>query len=71
MKLNLANFNEEALERRELRERKTIQQQRAIRQASHRSVRAAEPKPKYTCPDCGGDCKSMMADMQAVLKGGR
>lgn len=58
------------LEARELRQRQQISQRRAIRRGLHQVRFSAEPK-LFVCPDCGGDCKTLMVAMQASLKAGR
>jgi hypothetical protein len=64
MKVNPNNFNQEALEARELRERKSVQQHRACRRMAHRSTRTLAP---FVCPDCGGDCKALAAGISASM----
>lgn len=66
-RINPATFNFEALESRELRQRQSMQEQRAIRMARRSAPRANKP---FVCQDCGGDCKTLMAGMQASLKAG-
>ncbi len=56
MKAQLNNL--EAMERRELRVRKTNSTHRAIRRA------------KRLCPDCGGNCTAIMQAIQRSMKGG-
>lgn len=62
MRVNPKNFNQGVQEARELRERKSVQQARAIR----RNKRA-----NRICRQCGGDCHSLMLGIQASLNGGR
>ena len=66
-RVNLATLDR--LEASETRQRKQVSQFRAIRRGRHESRLSASPKP-FICPDCGGDCKSLMAAMQASLKAG-
>lgn len=73
-RVNLATLDR--LEANEFRQRKQVSQLRAIRRAKHAIRRAHAFQPTtaqsaFSCPDCGGDCKSLMAAMQDSLKGGR
>lgn len=67
-RVNVATLDR--LEAKEFRQRKQVSQLRAIRRGRHQARFSAEPKA-FICPDCGGDCKSLMAAIQISLKGGR
>jgi len=65
-RINLQTLDQEAVESRELRERRRISEHRNQRRTLHRT-----PKATFVCPDCGGDCESIMLAIQASMKGGR